>query len=131
MLRSRTASAICTRALARSASAAAASPSAAAVPTEKLPRRAGSSPLSIETTPGQTYAWCTCGLSARKHLCDGKHKTTGGAFKPLRILADKAETVWLCTCKATQRPDGRCDGSHLKPVVPPLAVAAAAAAAAT
>jgi len=89
---------------------------AAAAPTRI---RAGSSPLARETKPGDKFSWCACGLSKRQPLCDGSHKSVPGAARPVRIEADKAETVWLCTCKATARADGRCDGAHLK--LPPMA----------
>ena len=81
--------------------------------------RAGEKPLSIVTTMKEPetgkptyYFWCSCGLSKKQPLCDGAHKGTG--FRPVRVVADKDETVWLCTCKATASSVGRCDGSHLK-----------------
>ena len=77
------------------------------------PVRAGESPAPHETKVGDAYSYCTCGLSQKQPLCDGRHKGTG--YRPLRIKAAAAETVWLCTCKATGNADtGRCDGSHLK-----------------
>ena len=78
------------------------------------PVRAGETPAAYEAKVGDSYFWCTCGLSKKQPLCDGSHKGTG--YRPLRVKAERAETLWLCTCKATGNADtGRCDGSHLKP----------------
>ncbi|QXP68714.1 MULTISPECIES: CDGSH iron-sulfur domain-containing protein [unclassified Polaribacter] len=38
-----------------------------------MTKRAGNRSLSVELEGGN-YAWCTCGLSENKPLCDGFHK---------------------------------------------------------
>jgi CDGSH-type Zn-finger protein len=103
------------RSATRALSSSATSPAAAGAPAAALPPpvRAGESPVAHETKIGDSYFWCSCGLSKKQPFCDGAHKGTG--YKPVRIKAAAAETVWLCTCKATGNADtGRCDGSHLK-----------------
>ena len=75
----------------------------------KLPIRAGNSPLAIDLEEGKKYAWCTCGLSAKQPLCDGKHK--GTEMRPLVVTAEKTETKYFCCCKETKNGP-LCDGSH-------------------
>ena len=67
-------------------------------------------PYRVTLEEGKTYYWCTCGLSAKQPFCDGAHK--GGAFSPLKWVADKTQTTSLCGCKATMRAP-LCDGSHM------------------
>jgi CDGSH-type Zn-finger protein len=67
------------------------------------------SPVPVEVTAGQTYAYCTCGLSAKIALCDGAHK--GGEFVPLKFTPDESKTAYICGCKHTKNPP-YCDGSH-------------------
>ncbi len=73
------------------------------------PKVAGTSPIRIDLEEGKTYAWCTCGESAKQPFCDGSHK--GTSFTPLKFVAEQTKTVGMCTCKATKNP-GFCDGSH-------------------
>ena len=73
------------------------------------PLIAQTSPYAVELVAGKDYFWCSCGHSAKQPFCDGSHK--GSAFTPLKLTAEKTETVWLCGCKHTQTPP-RCDGSH-------------------
>jgi CDGSH iron-sulfur domain-containing protein 3 len=69
-------------------------------------------PTEVTVEAGKTYAWCTCGLSAKNPLCDGQHKTiTEGEWKSLKFTAEEDGTVWLCNCKQTKNPPF-CDGSH-------------------
>ncbi len=75
----------------------------------KNPKIAGTAPLKVELEAGKTYAWCTCGESAKQPFCDGAHR--GGEFTPLKFTAEEAKTVWMCTCKHTKNP-GFCDGAH-------------------
>ena len=73
------------------------------------PKIAGTSPLPVELEAGKTYAWCTCGESAKQPFCDGAHR--GSSFTPLKFVAKETKTAYMCTCKATKNP-GFCDGSH-------------------
>lgn len=73
------------------------------------PKVAGTSPLPVDLEAGKTYAWCTCGLSAKQPMCDGSHR--GSDFTPLKFVAEETKTAYMCTCKATKNP-GFCDGSH-------------------
>jgi len=74
-----------------------------------LPKRAGETPVAVELEEGKNYAWCTCGLSEKQGLCDGKH--AGTEYRPLVFKAEKTETKYLCSCKVTSNAPF-CDGSH-------------------
>ncbi|WP_158841286.1 CDGSH iron-sulfur domain-containing protein [Polaribacter sp. L3A8] len=75
----------------------------------ELPKRAGNASIAVALEEGKNYAWCTCGLSEKQPLCDGKHKGTG--MSPNVFTAEKTETKNLCACKATKN-EPFCDGSH-------------------
>ncbi len=66
-------------------------------------------PIKTTLEKDKTYAYCTCGRSAKQPFCDGSHK--GTTFTPLRFTAQADKEVWLCTCKQTKNPP-YCDGSH-------------------
>jgi len=76
----------------------------------ELPRIAGYKPLYMELDKGESYLWCSCGLSKTQPFCDQSHK--GTQFKPVRYVAqEQGEEVLFCTCKRTL--DGPfCDGAH-------------------
>jgi len=74
------------------------------------PKIAGKSPVPLEIVKGQSYAWCTCGLSSNQPLCDGSHKGTD--FRPSVFVAEETKTAYMCNCKATKNASGFCDGSH-------------------
>jgi CDGSH-type Zn-finger protein len=69
------------------------------------------SPYNINLEEGQTYFWCTCGLSSKQPFCDGTHKGTG--LKSHCFTAQASGKFWLCGCKQTKNPP-YCDGSHDK-----------------
>ena len=74
-----------------------------------LPERAGSEPVVVELKKGNTYSWCTCGLSAKQPFCDGLHRTT--SFTPYVFIAEESKPVYLCMCKRTKAKP-YCDGAH-------------------
>lgn len=74
------------------------------------PQRAGRAPMVQRMAPG-TYAWCSCGRSARQPFCDGSHGDSG--FAPLLYEVKTEATVAWCTCKRTAS-GAVCDGSHRK-----------------
>lgn len=59
---------------------------------------------------GESYWWCSCGLSAKQPFCDGSHK---GAceLKPQSFTVDETRDYVLCGCKKTSKGPF-CDGSH-------------------
>lgn len=66
-------------------------------------------PYEVELKEGRSYAWCSCGRSAKQPFCDGSHKVT--SLTPIVFKAARSETVFLCGCKATgDQP--YCDGTH-------------------
>ena len=73
------------------------------------PRIAQRGPYAIKVKAGETYCWCTCGLSETQPFCDGSHKGTG--WKSLHFTPDRDETLYLCGCKQTGTPPF-CNGSH-------------------
>ncbi|MEL6961485.1 MAG: CDGSH iron-sulfur domain-containing protein [Pseudomonadota bacterium] len=66
-------------------------------------------PYAVELVEGKTYAWCSCGRSAKQPFCDGSHKET--EFQPLMFKAEKTGKAYLCGCKNT-RKQPFCDGTH-------------------
>jgi CDGSH-type Zn-finger protein len=66
-------------------------------------------PCAVEVKKGETYYWCSCGLSDNQPFCTGAHK--GSAFKPMAYTAQEDGTVYLCGCKHTKNAP-HCDGSH-------------------
>ena len=66
------------------------------------------SPYVLRCEPG-SYAWCTCGKSAKQPYCDGSHG--GTSFVPKVVKIDEAKTVAWCGCKMSKNPP-YCDGSH-------------------
>ena len=67
------------------------------------------SPCQVDVEEGKTYAWCSCGLSNTRPLCDGSHEGTG--CEPVTFVARKTETVLLCGCCESGDPPF-CDGTH-------------------
>ena len=66
-------------------------------------------PFKVVLEKGNTYYWCTCGLSTKEPFCSGAHKTTN--LTPKSFVADKDGDAYLCGCKKTKNPPF-CDGSH-------------------
>jgi CDGSH iron-sulfur domain-containing protein 3 len=75
------------------------------------PHIAQKSPYAVEVTAGQSYYWCSCGLSKSQPFCDGSHQDT--PFTPASFTAKTTETVYLCGCKHSAK-GAFCDGSHNK-----------------
>lgn len=70
---------------------------------------AGRTPLPVDVKAGETYWWCSCGLSRNQPFCDGSHQ--GSDFAPMEWTAPSDRTAFFCTCKQTARSP-LCDGSH-------------------
>jgi CDGSH-type Zn-finger protein len=67
------------------------------------------SPYPVEVKAGQSYWWCSCGLSKNQPFCDGSHQ--GTSFAPVEHKATADGTVYFCGCKASKN-GALCDGSH-------------------
>ncbi len=66
--------------------------------------------MYMELEKGQSYLWCSCGLSKTQPFCDKSHE--GTSFKPVRyVAATQGEEVLFCNCKHTQTGPF-CDGAH-------------------
>jgi CDGSH-type Zn-finger protein len=74
------------------------------------PKVAGVIPETILLEPGETYAWCSCGLSNDQPFCNGAHK--GTSFTPFVFTSEFKQHANFCTCKLTSNPP-YCDGAHL------------------
>ena len=72
-------------------------------------------PFGVEVKKGETYYYCSCGLSKNQPFCDGSHtaknEADGTNFKPLAYEATEDKTAYFCGCKQTKNPPF-CDGSH-------------------
>jgi CDGSH-type Zn-finger protein len=75
----------------------------------KLPKVVKKGSIKVDLQKGQTYNWCSCGLSLNQPFCDGSHKETG--FSPIQYTASEDKTVGFCGCKYTKNAP-MCDGSH-------------------
>lgn len=76
----------------------------------ETPETPQNKPYVMELEPG-TYAWCSCGKSAKQPYCDGSH--SGTSFRPIVEKVEENKKVAWCGCKKTgQAPF--CDGTHNK-----------------
>lgn len=66
-------------------------------------------PYRTEVEAGETYSWCSCGLSRTQPFCDQSH--VGSRFRPVAFIAPKSGTVLFCGCKHSAS-GALCDGSH-------------------
>ena len=66
-------------------------------------------PYKLDVVQGETYYWCSCGLSQTQPLCDGSH--AGGEHEPVAYIAEDTGAAFFCGCKATKN-EPMCDGSH-------------------
>ena len=74
------------------------------------PRIAGTEPIEVPLSAGESYYWCACGKSQNQPFCDGSHR--GTQFVPLEFEVDSSTSAHLCMCKQTKNPP-YCDGSHV------------------
>lgn len=77
---------------------------------ETKPIPAAKQPQVVKLEAG-SYAWCSCGRSAKQPYCDGSHKGTG--LHPVKFSVESDKDVALCMCKLTGNPPF-CDGSHTR-----------------
>lgn len=76
------------------------------------------SPIPVELEEGQSYNWCSCGLSQNMPLCDGAHECTekkpvSFSIEETNFSEKKQITLFLCACTKTDNPPF-CDGSHFE-----------------
>jgi CDGSH-type Zn-finger protein len=74
-----------------------------------LPACPKKSSIATHVTEGQSYAWCSCGLSQKQPFCDGSHKET--SYKPILYEAKETKIIHFCGCKRSKK-GALCDGSH-------------------
>ncbi|MFQ5995818.1 MAG: CDGSH iron-sulfur domain-containing protein [Acidiferrobacterales bacterium] len=76
-----------------------------------LPISPQNGPYAVEVQEGETYSWCSCGLSATQPWCDGSHEGTG--FKPIDFIAPITAIFYMCGCKQSDNAPycfGTCRG---------------------
>jgi len=73
------------------------------------PTIAARQPAEVTLEAGETYFWCSCGLSGNQPFCDGAH--AGTSFSPVRFTPENTDTYYLCQCKLTDESPS-CDGAH-------------------
>lgn len=67
-------------------------------------------PIAI-TPQGGKQSFCTCGFSANKPYCDGKHKGAPAGAKPAQHDCKEGRRLLICDCgKSSLSP--LCDGHH-------------------
>jgi CDGSH iron-sulfur domain-containing protein 3 len=66
-------------------------------------------PFAADVVAGNTYYFCSCGLSKTQPFCDGAHK--GSGLKSIHYLAEETKTVYFCGCKQSKL-GAVCDGTH-------------------
>lgn len=67
--------------------------------TRNLPNVAQRKSYKVLLKEGETYFYCTCGLSANQPFCDGAHKDAPG-YKPLKFTYTEEDKIrGLCGCK--------------------------------
>ena len=70
-------------------------------------------PHRVTLVQGETYKWCTCGLSKTQPFCDGAHKDTYHLPLVFKHEGPTTEDAYLCGCKNNKKESGAyCDGSH-------------------
>ncbi len=76
---------------------------------KKLPKIPYCGSMKVDVQAGQTYYWCSCGLSANQPFCDSSHNGTD--FTPVVYKASENKLVGFCGCKHS-KSGAICDGSH-------------------
>lgn len=77
----------------------------------RLPASPQVDPYPVQVREGETYAWCSCGLSTIQPWCDGSHAGTG--FEPIEFVAPISGEFYLCGCKRSDNKPycfGNCRG---------------------
>jgi CDGSH-type Zn-finger protein len=68
-------------------------------------------PYVVQVKEGETYLWCSCGLSRTQPFCDGSHAGTG--FEPVAFEPPLDAEFHLCGCKRSDNKPycfGNCRG---------------------
>ena len=55
-------------------------------------------PYKVKVEKGNTYFWCSCGLSLKQPYCDGSHKKEE-KFKSIKFTADENKEIFYSTEK--------------------------------
>lgn len=75
----------------------------------ELPLRKQIRPYEVELIGGETYHWCSCGLSDNHPFCDGSHVDT--VFEPVNMKAQLSSKYYLFGCKGSENKP-HCHGNR-------------------
>lgn len=84
---------------------------------QQLPVSPQSGPYVVQVEEGQTYRWCSCGLSKIQPWCDDSHDGTD--FEPITFVAPLSAEFHMCGCKNSDNKPycfGTCRGHHRVPL---------------
>ena len=76
-----------------------------------LPVSPQAGPYAVEVIEGNTYRWCSCGLSATQPWCDDSH--VGTDMEPIEFVAPISAIFYMCGCKRSDNAPycfGTCRG---------------------
>ncbi len=68
-------------------------------------------PYIVEVEAGETYMWCSCGLSKTQPWCDQSH--AGTDFEPIEFVAPISGEFHICGCRQSENKPfcfGTCRG---------------------
>lgn len=68
-------------------------------------------PYIVQVKAGETYLWCSCGLSKTQPWCDQSHADT--SFEPIEFVAPISGEFHICGCRQSQNKPfcfGTCRG---------------------
>lgn len=68
-------------------------------------------PYIVEVEAGETYMWCSCGLSKTQPWCDQSH--AGTQFEPIEFVAPISGEFHICGCRQSENKPfcfGTCRG---------------------
>eukprot|EP00937_MAST-01D_sp_MAST-1D-sp2_P000957 g957.t1 len=78
-----------------------------------FPKLAGKKSKHVDLVKGESYSWCSCGLSKNQPWCDGSHARFKTGMKPVTFVAEESGDRGMCMCKRTGNPP-YCDGTHAR-----------------
>ncbi|MEM9471446.1 MAG: CDGSH iron-sulfur domain-containing protein [Pseudomonadota bacterium] len=68
-------------------------------------------PYIVQVEAGETYLWCSCGLSKTQPWCDQSH--AGTDFEPMEFVAPISGEFHICGCRQSENKPfcfGTCRG---------------------
>ena len=69
-------------------------------------------PYPVQVSAGESYKWCSCGLSENQPWCDDSH--IGTKYEPISFTAPVNGLFYMCGCKRSENAPycfGNCTGN--------------------